>query len=79
MLGVSLTKVLLHFRLPSPLSAAHLERLAELRGVYGILRFDHEPASLSFDVEYDATRLCADEVANLLRRNGLPVLPALPA
>ncbi len=71
-----MTKVLARFRLQAPLSVAQLERLAELRGVYGVLNFEWQDGQGEFAVEYDATRLRPEEVAGLLRRNGIPVLPA---
>jgi hypothetical protein len=70
------TKVVIRFRLQSPLTEAQLARLAELRGVYGILNFEADESSGAFGVEYDATRLCPAEVASLLRASGIPVLPA---
>jgi hypothetical protein len=70
-----MTKVLVPYRLQSPLAESHLERLAELRGVYGILSFQHDASSGTLAVEYDATRLRPPEVTSLLRRNGIPVVP----
>lgn len=71
-----MTKVLLRFELQSPLTEPQLVQLGDLRGIYGILSFEFDPDSSALAVEYDATRLRAPEVAALLRRHGLPVLPA---
>jgi hypothetical protein len=69
-----MTKVDLHFRLQSPLAEPQLARLADLRGVYGVLGFRLEPDALA--VEYDATRLRPAEVEALLHGAGIPALPA---
>ena len=69
-----MTKVDLRFCLQSPLSTAQLERLAEARGVYGVLdiKVDEWPGTLS--VEYDASRLNPEEVAAVLHRAGVPAV-----
>ena len=64
------------FRLQSVLSPAQLERLAELRVVYGVLNFEWPEGAGEFTVEYDATRLRPAEVGALLRRNGIPAVAA---
>jgi hypothetical protein len=69
-----MTKVDLHFRLQAPLAEPQLARLADLRGVYGVLGFRLEPGALA--VEYDATRLRPAEVEALLHHAGIPALPA---
>ena len=66
-----MTKVVARFRLQAPLDTAQLERLAEARGVYGILGFQMDDASQALAVEYDATRMNRQEVAGLLRRCGV--------
>jgi len=71
-----MTRVLLRFELQAPLTDAQLAQLADLRGVYGILNFEFDQASSACAVEYDATRLRPLEVGALLRRHGIPVLPA---
>jgi hypothetical protein len=70
-----MTKVLVRYQLQSPLGDSHLARLADLRGFYGILSFEHDANAGILAVEYDATRLRPPEVASLLRRHGLPVVP----
>jgi hypothetical protein len=71
-----MTKVLVRYHLQSPLAETHLARLADLRGFYGIISFEHDPNAATLAVEYDAARLRPPEVASLLRRRGLPVMPA---
>jgi len=70
-----MTKVVVRFRLQSPLTDLQLARLAALRGVYGVISWEFNSESTTFAVECDATRLRPPEVAALLRRNGIPVLP----
>lgn len=70
----SMTKVLVRFPLQARLEEPQLARLADLRGVYGVLGFDLDEGANSLAVEYDATRLKVEEVAALLRRAGIPAL-----
>jgi hypothetical protein len=59
--------------------------LANARDVYGIRRISFDREARTVRVEYDATRLNAAVVAQLLRRAGiqleaeLPLIPAPPA
>lgn len=69
-----MTKVDIRFKLQSPLTAAQLARLAETRGVYGILEMTLDEAAGALHVEYDASRLNPQEVEGVLRRAGLPVV-----
>ena len=69
-----MTKVDIRFKLQAPLTPAQLARLAETRGVYGILELDLDEAAGTLAVEYDASRLTAQEVEGVLRRAGLPVV-----
>ena len=69
-----MTKVIARFRLQAPLTDQQLDRLADVRGVYGILRFETDETGQSLSVEYDATRMKAEEVAGLLHRAGVPVV-----
>lgn len=71
-----MTKVVVRFQLQSTLNDRQLARLADLRGVYGVLGFDLDEANQRLSVEYDATRLQPPEVTSLLRRAGIPALPA---
>ncbi len=45
----------------------------DLREVYGIRRIRFQETEQTIRVEYDATRLNEDSVANLLRRTGLDI------
>jgi hypothetical protein len=72
-----MTRVLLRFPLQAPLTDAQLAQLADLRAVYGILHCEFDQEASTIAVEYDATRLRPAEVGGLLRRQGLPVLPAV--
>ncbi|MBI3665675.1 MAG: hypothetical protein HY236_05520 [Acidobacteria bacterium] len=67
-----MTRVFIHFDLPSALTEGQLARLAEVRGVYGFLgiRLDEDRRRLI--VEYDATRLNPNEVRAELHRVGIP-------
>ena len=67
-----MTKVLIRFRLQSPLTETQLARLANARSVYGVLNFHLDDNTLA--VEYDATRLRPEEVAAVLHRAGIPVV-----
>ncbi len=69
-----MTKVLLRFRLQSPLTESQLGRLADARSVYGVLDFQLDPSGASLAVEYDATRLRPDEVTAVLHRAGIPAV-----
>ena len=69
-----MTKVVARFRLQSGLTERQLARLADLRGVYGVLGFDLDQANHRLSVEYDATRLRPEEVTSLLHRAGVPAL-----
>ena len=69
-----MTKVVIRFRLQSPLTGPQLARLAEARSVYGVLDFQLDDPRRSLAVEYDATRLTPDEVATVLHRAGIPAI-----
>ena len=73
-----MTKVLIHFKLQSPLTEAHLACLADARSVYGLLDFQLDEPGTSLAVEYDATRLRPDEVAAVLHRAGIPAVREQP-
>ena len=69
-----MTKVMVRFRLQSPLSEPQLARLAGARCIYGVLGFHLNDNADELTVEYDATRLRLEEVAAVLHRAGLPVV-----
>ena len=53
--------------------------LANTREVYGIRRIKFDRAASTLLVEYDATRLNAATVTQLVRRSGLQLIEELPA
>ncbi len=71
----AMTKVMIRFRLQSPLAARQLARLADARSLYGILDLQVDEPGCGLAVEYDASRLRPEEVAAVLHRAGIPVLP----
>ena len=70
-----MTKVQVQFKLSRPLDAETSQRLSDVRGLYGILRLqlDSQPDILT--VDYDATRLKAQDVEAALKRAGVYVDP----
>jgi hypothetical protein len=73
-----MTTVEILFRYATPPGEAVTFALANTRDVYGIrkLSFDREAKTLR--VEYDATRLNAAMVTQLVRRAGLDIAEELP-
>ncbi|HYZ85546.1 MAG TPA: hypothetical protein VE621_14140 [Bryobacteraceae bacterium] len=68
-----MTKVQVHYELLRPLDDALLANIARAHGVYGIERIILNPGMTGITVEYDASRLNAYEVENVLHRAGIPV------
>ena len=73
-----MTTVDILFRCSASPTETQAIALANTRDVYGIrrIRFDHEAQTLR--VEYDATRLNAAMVTQLVRRAGVPIAEELP-
>jgi hypothetical protein len=73
-----MTRVEILFRYGTPPSDAVTFALANTRDVYGIrhLRFDR--AAHTLRVEYDASRLNAATVTELVRRAGLDIVEVVP-
>lgn len=73
-----MTTVDILFRYSGQPSEPEIFALANAREVYGIRRlsFDREASTLL--VEYDATRLNAATVTQLVRRSGLELIEELP-
>ena len=69
-----MTKVVIHFRLQSPLTERQLARLSDARCVYGVLGISIEDSGAGLAVEYDATRLRPEEVETVLRGKEIPVV-----
>ena len=68
-----MTSVDIVFRYGTPPTELEARAINALREVYGIRKISFDEKERTVRVEYDATRLAADEVENLLRRGGLEV------
>jgi hypothetical protein len=74
-----MTKVQLNYKLTRRLDDdAMMDAVGRAHGVYGIARVTLSPGLDALTVEYDASRLNANEVEDWLRRSGLPVIAADP-
>ena len=69
-------EVLFHYATPPTETVAFA--LANTREVYGIRRLTFDRAAQTLRVEYDATRLNAAAVAQLVRQAGLQVVEEVP-
>lgn len=72
-----MTSVEILFRYATPPTEAVIFALANTREVYGIRRLSFDRAANTLRVEYDATRLNAADVAQLVRQAGLQVVEEL--
>ncbi|MGA9462471.1 MAG: hypothetical protein WBV28_06760 [Terracidiphilus sp.] len=68
-----MTTVDILFRYATPPTEAVTFALANMREVYGIRRLEFDRATRTLRVEYDATRLDAAIVTNLVRQAGLEI------
>ena len=68
-----MTKIELPFALSAPLDDQLLSRIADVHGIYGILRIRAEPGGTKLTVEYDATRFTPEDVKATLARAGIPL------
>lgn len=73
-----MTTVEILFRYATPPSEPVMFALANTREVYGIRRLNFDRAVSTLRVEYDATRLNAATVAQLVRQAGLDIAEELP-
>ena len=73
-----MTTVDILFRYSTPPTEAATQALAQVRDVYGIRRTQINAAAYTLLVEYDASRLSAATVANIVRSTGLQVAEELP-
>ncbi len=73
-----MTNVDLLFRYQGEPSAAVAAALGSAREVYGIRRLTFDRPAGTLLVEYDATRLSAATVTQLVRRSGLDLCEELP-
>jgi hypothetical protein len=68
-----MTSVEILFRYATSPTETVARALADTREVYGIYRIEFDRAARTLRVEYDATRLNAAAVTNLIRQAGLEV------
>ncbi len=61
------------FRLGRRPGAPEMQAIYQVREVYGIRKISFDDDGLAVRVEYDASRLCENTVAALLRRAGLDI------
>jgi hypothetical protein len=73
-----MTNVDVVFRYATPPTEAVTFALANTREVYGIRRLSFDREAHTLRVEYDATRLNAAVVAQLVRRAGLQLVEEVP-
>ncbi|HTJ31211.1 MAG TPA: hypothetical protein VL346_11955 [Acidobacteriaceae bacterium] len=73
-----MTNVDIVFRYSGQPSERALFALSGAREVYGIRRLQFDRAASTLTVEYDATRLNAATVTQLVRRSGLELIEELP-
>lgn len=72
----TMTKLQIRFVLESPLTETQLARLSDVHAIYGLLRAVPEESLAGVMVEYDASRVSAEEVEAALHRAGIPVRQA---
>jgi hypothetical protein len=73
-----MTTVEILFRYSGQPSEPEIFALANAREVYGIRHLSFDRAASTLLVEYDATRLNAATVTQLVRRSGLELIEELP-
>ena len=73
-----MTTVDILFRYAAPPTESQVLALANARDVYGIRRLSFDHAARTVRVEFDATRLNAAMVTQLIRRAGVQITEELP-
>jgi hypothetical protein len=73
-----MTTVEILYRYEMPPTEPQTSALASTKDVYGIRRLTFDQAAKTLRVEYDATRLNAASVTQLIRQAGLDVEEVLP-
>jgi hypothetical protein len=73
-----MTTVDILFRYAAPPTEPQVFALANARDVYGIRRISFDHAAHTVLVEFDATRLNAAVVTQLIRRAGIQIIEELP-
>ncbi|HUQ49238.1 MAG TPA: heavy-metal-associated domain-containing protein [Terriglobales bacterium] len=66
-----MTAVDVCYRYGTPPGELELRALNSAREIYGVRKITFDEKDRTVRVEYDATRLDAKEIANILRRSGL--------
>jgi hypothetical protein len=72
-----MTEVEILFRYAAPPTETVVQALARTREVYGFRRLSFDRAARTLRVEYDATRLDAAAVTQLIRQAGLEIAAEL--
>ena len=73
-----MTSVEILFSYTTPPTESVAIALASMKDVYGIRRLSLDGAARTLSVEYDATRLNAAEVLQLIRQAGLEIAAETP-
>jgi hypothetical protein len=73
-----MTTVEILFSYTTPPTESAAIALARMKDVYGIRRLSLDGAARTLSVEYDATRLNAAEVLQLIRQAGLEIAAETP-
>ena len=73
-----MTTVEIQFRYATPPNEQVALALARARDVYGIRHLSFDQKARTLHVEYDATRLTAAVVTNLMRATGLELVEEAP-
>lgn len=73
-----MTTVEIFFRYSGEPSESQVFALASTRDVYGIRRVSFDRTAQTVRIEYDATRLNAAVVTQLVRRAGIQIVEELP-
>lgn len=73
-----MTKIQLSYPLLRALEDSDLDSIANLHGVYGIMRVQVAPSLDKVVVDYDATRMSEQDVESVLYRFGIPIRRAVP-
>lgn len=75
---LDMTTVEIFYRYAAQPTEAQVFALANARDVYGIRRLSFDREAHTVRIEYDATRLNASMVTQLVRRAGLQIVEELP-
>ncbi len=73
-----MTQLDILYRYGLPPSESAILAMAKVREVYGVRRMEVDEAKKTVRVEYDASRLTAPVIHQLLRRAGLDIVETVP-